>query len=67
MNEKILKKDTILNKTALDLIVFSGIGYTAGVLLSVFFKNKLMARHLTAGMGSSYAFCINKSNFNHPI
>jgi hypothetical protein len=26
-----------------------------------------MARHLTAGMGSSYAFCINKSNFNHPI
>jgi hypothetical protein len=54
------RKDTILNKTALDLIVFSGIGYTIGIGLSIFFKNKLFARHLTAGMGSSYAFAINK-------
>lgn len=64
---KLLIKDTLLNKTAIDLIVFSALGYGAGVALSVFCRNKLLARHFTAGMGSSYAFCINKSSFNKLI
>ena len=42
-------------------------GYGAGVALSVFCRNKLLARHFTAGMGSSYAFCINKDSFNKLI
>ncbi len=64
---KLLRKDTILNKTGLDLLVFSALGYSAGVALSVFCRNKLLARHFTAGMGSSYAFCINKDSFSKLI
>lgn len=64
---RLLHKDTILNKTALDLIVFSGLGYATGIALSVFCRNKLLARHFTAGVGSSYAFCINKDSFNKLI
>jgi hypothetical protein len=62
-----MRKDTLLNKTALDLFVFSALGYGMGVALSVFCRNKLLARHFTAGMGSSYAFCINKDSFNKLI
>jgi|JI6StandDraft_1071083.scaffolds.fasta_scaffold02900_14 hypothetical protein len=65
--KRLLHKDQVLNKTALDLLVFSGIGYGVGVALSVFCRNKLLARYFTAGVGSSYAFCINKDSFNKLI
>lgn len=57
--------DTILNKTFLDLAVYSLAGYGVGLGLSIFFKQKSAIRSLTAGIGGSYGFALNKANFNH--
>ena len=55
--------DTILNKTFLDLAVYSIAGYSIGVGLSIFFKQKSSIRNLAAGIGGSYGFALNRANF----
>jgi hypothetical protein len=57
--------DTILNKTFLDLAVYSLAGYGLGLGLSIFFKQKSVIRNITAGIGGSYGFALNRANFNH--
>lgn len=57
--------DTILNKTFLDLAVYSLVGYGVGIGLSIFFKQKSLIRNFAAGIGGSYGFALNKANFNH--
>lgn len=57
--------DTILNKTFLDLAVYSLAGYGVGIGLSIFFKQKSLIRNFAAGIGGSYGFALNKANFNH--
>ena len=57
------KMDTLLNKTLIDLVVYSGIGFTAGMAASIFFKNKSVIRNVWAGVGGSYGFMINKHQF----
>ncbi len=58
--------DTILNKTFLDLAVYSLAGYGVGIGLSIFFKQKSLVKNFAAGIGGSYGFAINKANFNRP-
>ena len=56
----------LLNKTALDFFVYSGIGWIGGALGSVFFKrSRKFIRALGAGVGSGYAFNMNKNIFNN--
>ena len=64
MDPKALKKDRILNKTALDLFVFSALGYAAGFCVCIFFKHKSAVNWFTAGMGSSIALGINKEHYH---
>lgn len=52
--------DTILNKTVIDLAVYSAVGYAAGLGASLFFKNKAAVRNALAGLGGSYGFILNK-------
>lgn len=54
------KIDTILNKTVLDLAVYSTIGYAFGLGVGFFFKNKQVVRNALAGVGGSYGFVLNK-------
>lgn len=56
--------DTILNKTFLDLAVYSLAGYGLGIGVSILFKNKSIVRNLFAGIGGSYGFTLNRKNFN---
>jgi hypothetical protein len=56
--------DTILNKTFLDLAVYSLAGYGLGIGASILFKNKSVIRNLFAGLGGSYGFTLNRKNFN---
>lgn len=58
--------DTVLNKTFLDLVVYTLAGYGVGLGLSIFFKQKAMIRHITAGIGGSYGFSLNMANFKNP-
>ena len=61
------KLDTVLNKTFLDLVVYSIGGYVVGFGASILFKNKAPIRNVLAGLGGSYGFAINKANFNHIV
>ena len=56
--------DTILNKTFIDLAAYSVLGFGAGLVASVFFRQSFPIRNILAGVGGSYGFVINKSNFN---
>jgi len=56
--------DTLLNKTFLDLTVYSIAGYALGVGLSIFFKQKSLIRNFGAGVGGSYGFALNKNKLN---
>ena len=56
--------DTVLNKTLLDLMVYSAFGYTVGVGASILFRNKAPVRNLAAGFGGSYAYILNMRNFS---
>lgn len=58
------KLDSLLNKTFLDLTVYSLAGYAFGIGLSVFFKQKSIIRNLCAGVGGSYGFALNKNKLN---
>lgn len=55
--------DTVLNKTFLDLAVYSLAGYGVGLGLSIFFKQKGIVRNIAAGIGGSYGFSLNRANF----
>jgi len=57
------KIDTSLNKTILDVILFSGAGYMIGCGVSLFFHKKFVIRNMVAGVGGSYAFILNQSQF----
>ena len=56
--------DTILNKTFIDLAAYSMVGFGAGMVASLFFRRSFPIRNMLAGVGASYGFVINKSNFN---
>lgn len=56
--------DTILNKTFLDLAVYSIAGYAIGFGLSIFFKQKTPIKNFVAGIGGSYGLALNKTNFS---
>lgn len=58
--ERQTKIDNILNKTALDIGVFSLLGWTVGVGVGVFFHQAGPIRSLLAGVGGSYGFMANK-------
>ena len=53
-----------MNKTALDLFVFSALGYAAGFCVCIFFKHKSAVNWFTAGMGSSIALGMNKEHYH---
>ncbi len=59
--------DTVLNKTLLDLVVYSAFGYTAGIGASLLFRNKAFVRNMAAGMGGSYAYILNMRNFSNAL
>jgi hypothetical protein len=54
--------DSILNKTFLDISVFSAIGWTLGVGAGIFFHKAAPIRNLLAGVGGSYGFVNNRVN-----
>ena len=54
----------MLNKTVLDLCVYSGFGFVGGLAVGVFFKKPYVIRNFAAGVGGSYAFALNKGSFN---
>ncbi len=56
------KIDNILNKTFLDISVFSAIGWTLGVGAGIFFHKAAPIRNLFAGVGGSYGFVNNRVN-----
>jgi len=60
LSQKQRKIDNILNKTVLDIAVFSLCGWTAGLAASIFFRQKAPIRHLLAGLGGSYGFVQNR-------
>jgi hypothetical protein len=61
--ERQRKIDNILNKTALDIAIFSVLGWTVGIGAGVFFHQAGPIRSLLAGVGGSYGFVANKVNF----
>jgi hypothetical protein len=54
------KIDNILNKTFLDIGVFSLLGWSVGLGASLFFRQKAPVRNLLAGVGGSYGFVLNR-------
>jgi len=54
------KIDNILNKTVLDIGVFTLVGWTVGLGAGLFFRQKVPIRNLLAGIGGSYGFVINR-------
>jgi hypothetical protein len=54
------KIDNILNKTILDIAVFSAIGWTFGLGAGIFFHRSAPIRSLFAGIGGSYGFVNNR-------
>ena len=53
-----------MNKTVLDLMVYSAFGYAFGIGASVLFRGKGKIRNIAAGVGGSYAYVLNMNNFN---
>jgi len=60
--ERQTRIDNILNKAALDIAVFSVIGWTIGIGAGIFFHKAAPIRSLLAGMGGSYGFVANRTN-----
>jgi hypothetical protein len=53
--------DIILNKTALDLVVFTAVGYAIGMGAGIMFRNSRFISigtiaYIGAGVGGGYAF-----------
>jgi hypothetical protein len=62
LNERQKKIDNILNKTVMDIGVFSVIGWTVGLGAGLFFHRSRPIRNLFAGIGGSYGFVVNRVN-----
>jgi hypothetical protein len=60
LDQRQRKIDTILNKTLLDIVVFSAIGWTVGLGAGIFFHRAAPIRNLFAGIGGSYGFVANR-------
>jgi hypothetical protein len=54
------KIDSLLNKTFLDIGVFSALGWTLGIGAGLFFHKAAPIRNLFAGIGGSYGFVNNR-------
>ena len=54
--------DSILNKTILDIAIYSALGWTAGIFAGLFFKKGRPVRHVWSGIGGSYGFVLNRVN-----
>lgn len=65
LNQRQKKIDNILNKTVLDIAVFSAIGWTVGLAAGLFFHKAAPIRNLFAGVGGSYGFVANKVNLKN--
>ena len=61
------KIDNLLNKMILDIGVFSAIGWTVGLGVSLFFHRRPPIRNLLAGVGGGYGFVNNKTSLKHYI
>ena len=59
-DQKQRKIDNLLNKMVLDITVFSGIGWTAGLAAGLFFHRKAPIRSVMAGIGGGYGFVSNR-------
>lgn len=62
-----IKLDTILNKTVLDLGVYSCLGYGVGFVVGALFKKTHVMKNFAGGIGGSYGFVLNKDSFNHAL
>jgi hypothetical protein len=60
LEERQKKIDNILNKTVLDIGVFSALGWTLGLGAGLFFHRSGPIRSLLAGVGGSYGFVVNR-------
>ena len=57
--------DKLLNKTALDFFLYSGIGYVSALCFgAIFFRNVKIVSQFGAGVGCGYAFNKNRKLFN---
>jgi len=54
------KIDNLLNKTVLDITVFSAAGWSVGIFAGLFFHRPAPIRHLLAGAGGSYGLVSNR-------
>lgn len=62
LEERQRKIDSILNKTVLDVAVFSALGWGVGLGVGLFFHRAAPIRSLLAGVGGSYGFVANRIN-----
>jgi hypothetical protein len=67
LSERQRKIDNILNKTILDMGVFSAFGWGVGIGVGIFFHRVQPIRSLLAGVGGSYGFVINKVNLKNYV
>lgn len=67
IDEKQRKIDTILNKTVLDISIFSIAGWSAGLLAGIFFHNSAPVRHILAGVGGSYGLIANRTHLKQYV
>ena len=58
-DKEFIRNDTKLNRTMVDMATLGLLGYGAGFLLSIFFKNKSFIRNLGLGFGAGYGFHYN--------
>ena len=62
LSERQRKIDSILNKTVLDIGVFSAMGWGAGLAAGLFFKRGAPVKYVLMGVGGSYGFVLNRVN-----
>lgn len=67
LDQRQRKIDNILNKTVLDIAVFSGIGWTVGLAAGLFFHRAQPIRSLFAGIGGSYGFVVNRMSLKQYV
>lgn len=58
-DKEFISNDRKLNRTIVDMAFLGTSGYVAGILLSIFFKNKNFIRNFGLGIGLGYGFHFN--------
>lgn len=58
-----LNRDRLINRTVIDLAVYSSIGFLAGGMLSIFFKRKAAFTTFSTGFGCGLGFTENSKHF----